>query len=110
MSYNRFRPDPKPAPKAKKKPKPIKKVSDKRKVDNESYLLLRQMFLQKNPICQVDNCQLKSVQCHHKKGRVGDNYLDTTTWLAVCNDHHHKIEMNPVWAKEQGYSESRLSK
>ena len=34
---------------------------------------------------------------------------DTSTWLPVSDKGHKKIENNPKWAKEQGFTESRLA-
>ena len=51
---------------------------------------------------------MKAEEVHHKRGRIGDLLLDETHWLAVSRKGHVKIEMNPRWAKEMGFSESRL--
>ena len=90
--------------------KPIPKISQKRKIENAKYIVLRIEFLGKkeNSICPVTG--KKTTEIHHKKGRVGSLFLDVRYWLAVSREGHKKIEENPVWAKKEGYSLSRLSK
>jgi hypothetical protein len=89
--------------------KPIKglrKVSLKRGKENREYLKLRQLFLTANPKCQVCR-EKKAVDVHHKRGRIGQLLTDIKHFLAVCRGCHTRIETNPLWAKEQGYSEQR---
>lgn len=88
------------------KRKPIKKESKKRSIDNKAYLTLREVFL-KGKICPVTG--QRATQIHHKKGRIGSLLCDVKYWLAVSDEGHKKIELNPKWAKEQGYSLSRLA-
>ena len=90
--------------------KPIPKISQKRKIENAKYIVLRIEFLGKkeNSICPVTG--EKTTEIHHKKGRVGSLFLDVRYWLAVSREGHKKIEENPEWAKKEGYSLSRLSK
>jgi len=49
-----------------------------------------------------------ATEVHHMKGREGVMLLDTKYWLAVSREGHVKIELNPEWAKEMGFSVSRL--
>lgn len=99
--------------------KPIPKVSKKRAIENAKYTVKRLEFLGKpeNRICPVTGQEATDV--HHKMGRVGfaDQWarinnipllLDVRFWLAVSREGHNKIEMNPEWAKEKGYSQNRL--
>ena len=88
--------------------KPIPKISQKRKIENAKYIVLRIEFLGKkeNSICPVTG--EKTTEIHHKKGRVGSLFLDTKFWLGVSRNGHLKIENNPEWAKEKGFSENRL--
>lgn len=80
------------------------------KTDTKEYLKVRKEFLETHKTCQVGTCKKPSKEVHHKKGR-GKKYLcDPNTFLAVCSGHHKFIEEHPIWAKEQGYSLSRLSK
>jgi len=85
---------------------PPKKVSDTQKERTKRYLKLRSTFMANNPICQCCNLE-KSTELHHKQGRIGDNLFNH--FLALCNGCHVRIELNPDWAKENGYSESRLN-
>lgn len=89
------------------KPKKIKQRSDKKKIDDLVYKAKRLKFLKENPRCMVYP-ELKSTDVHHKRGRVGSNYLDEKTWLAVSRKAHIEIEENPEWAILKGYSELRL--
>tara|TARA_R100000951_G_scaffold109330_4_gene106290 strand:+ start:1467 stop:1649 length:183 start_codon:yes stop_codon:yes gene_type:complete len=59
-------------------------------------------------MCQakIHQCSLKSTDVHHMRGR-GKYHLDTTTWLSVCRNCHNWIELNPVDAKELGFSNER---
>lgn len=50
----------------------------------------------------------KATEVHHMKGREGALLNDTKYWLAVSREGHIRIENNPEWAKEMGYSLSRL--
>lgn len=73
------------------------------------YSVLRTEFLSKpeNRICPITKQPTTDV--HHKRGRVGSLYLDTKYWVALSREAHKFVEENPEWAKENGYSESRLS-
>ena len=97
--------DPKPEPKQKKKPKRIKPLSEKRAEQNKEYLTLIKVFLQ-GKICPITG--QKATQVHHKKGRTGKLLTDVKYFLAVSAEGHKKIEENPVWAKEMGYSVNRI--
>lgn len=100
-----FRPDPKPERKEKAKPAKISPLSKKRKAENKEYLTLRDVFLN-GKICPIT--KQKATQVHHKKGRIGKLLTDVRFWLAVSAEGHKKIEENPEWAKENGYSLNRL--
>jgi hypothetical protein len=93
------------------KPKSIAPVSKKRQVAMDEYSKKRLAFLSLHIACQAKlvGCKGSSTDVHHKAGRVGDNYLNMTTWLAVCRDCHTYIETHPEEAKELGLSESRLN-
>lgn len=90
--------------------KPISKVSDKRKIENAKYSVLRIEFLGKpeNKICPITGKLTTDV--HHSKGRIGSLLLDTRYWIALSREAHKYVEENPEWAKENGYSLDRLSK
>lgn len=89
------------------KPKTIRKKSLKTIAQDAIYMVLRNKFLEDNPCCAVYP-SMKSTEVHHKKGRLGKNYTDVSTFLAVSREGHNKIELNPEWAIQMGYSESRL--
>lgn len=107
-------PDEGPCRKAKPKPKrkPVKRFSKKRKRENKSYSVFRKQFLEEHPECEakLKMCRGEATDVHHRAGRVGDNFLDTDTWLAVCRPCHLYIESHPTAAKQLGLSESRLIK
>lgn len=90
---------------------PINRFSDKRKKEMPVYDKRRLAFLALHKFCQAKlvDCTRMATEVHHKKGRVGEDYLNIATWLATCNSCHHWIEMNPEKAKELGLSESRLN-
>ena len=92
------------------KPKSISPVSAKRRVEMDEYSKKRLAFLTLHTNCQAKlvGCTGKASDVHHKAGRVGDNYLKMSTWLAVCRNCHQWIETHPEEAKELELSESRL--
>ena len=94
------------------KPKSISPVSKKRQVEMDEYSKKRKAFLALKPQCEaylVGTCTVTSTDVHHKAGRVGENYLKISTWMAVCRNCHTWIENNPEEAKELGIRESRLN-
>ena len=102
--YQNDRKSSKPTPR-----KPIPVMSVKRKKENAIYLKDRIDFLNKpeNKMCRVFP-KLNATEVHHMKGRTGKLFLDQNFWLAVSRKGHQKIEMNPDWAKENGFSLNRL--
>lgn len=102
-----FRPDPKHERKEKPKPGYIKRRSAKRTKQEKTYLQLNRIFL-KDKQCQCKGCENRASEVHHKRGRIGKLLLDIRFWLACCTDCHKEIEAKPEWAKEKGYSLSRL--
>lgn len=88
----------------------IPPVSKKRKVENARYSVLRTEFLSKpeNQKCPITGWPTTDI--HHKRGRVGQLFLDTKYWVALSREGHAFVEENPEWAKENGYSLDRLSK
>jgi AMMECR1 domain-containing protein len=93
------------------KPKSISPVSKKRQVEMDEYSKKRLAFLALHNNCQAKlvGCTGKATDIHHSKGRVGDNYLNISTWFALCRACHSYLETNPEEAKELGFSESRLN-
>src|SRR5690349_4094608 len=92
--------------------KPIPKVNRKRAKEHRKYSALRKKFLSVNPECtaKLEGCGGVATEVHHSHGRVGDNFLDVSTWVAVCRSCHSYLETQPLKAKELGLSDSRLSK
>jgi len=76
----------------------------------DEYSKRRTAFLVIHSSCQAKlvNCTGKATDVHHKAGR-GENHLKISTWLAVCRNCHTWIELNPVEAKDLGFSESRIN-
>ena len=74
---------------------------------NREYGKARASFLVGNPKCRV--CGKEATEVHHKRGRIGKLLTAVKHFLAVCRTCHQRIEENPVWAKENNYSESRLT-
>jgi len=92
--------------------KQLSKVSEKRKAEEKEYKKKRAAFLALHTICQakIEGCKGKATEVHHMKGRVGDNYLNMKYFLSVCHHCHDIIERNPAFARQQGFSLSRLAK
>lgn len=84
----------------------IPPIGDKRKEDLKLYKVLRIGFLKKHPMCAVFPGK-KATEVHHKSGR-GKHLNNVSTWLAVSREGHQAIEMNPNWAKENNFSQTRL--
>jgi len=87
----------------------IKKVSTRQQKLLAEYSILHKQFMANHPECEAkaEGCDGKATQVHHKKGR-GEYLNRTETWLAVCFNCHRMIEENPEWAKQKGFSLSRL--
>lgn len=88
----------------------INQKSEKRVVEEKEYLKKRAEFLKKHPKCEFPHCHKKSKDVHHKNGRVGKNFLDESTWVALCREDHVFVELNPTVAKILKLSNSRLKK
>lgn len=89
------------------------KQDGKQKVREEEekiYEVNRKQYLADHPICEVRGCNNKAVEIHHKMGKIGKLIYNILYFLGVCRKCHKKIEANPQWAKQEGYSVSRLSK
>ena len=91
-----------------KKPKPINKVSEKMKQGLRNYGIERKKYLEMFSTCEVNGCLHEATTIHHKEGRGGSLLTDTNNFLACCMPCHSRIEQNPTWAKENGYSLDRL--
>jgi len=80
-------------------PKKIKRVSNKRKVQEDIYNQLRKVFLNKNPKCEI--CGLKSEDLHHKAGRIGNLLINTKYFMALCRKDHDYVHNNPEESKRK---------
>lgn len=99
--------------------KPTKKIaksiaprSQKRAIQEKEYSVRRRVFLQNHSMCEAHIqgiCKGQSTEVHHKKGRVGDDLLDETHWLALCHSCHEYVENNRAFAMEQGFSIKRIN-
>ena len=85
----------------------IKPYSTKRGKQVREYKKIRIQYLRNNPLCEV--CGGLATTIHHKKGRIGELLTNTKYFLPACMRCHDKIEINPEWAREKGYSLNRLS-
>jgi len=89
--------------------KPIKKVSDKRAIQLREYNKKRDEYLLAHWHCEFQGCKQLSTDLHHLRGRVGRLLTDERYFKAFCREHHTFVELNPKFAKDNGYSLSRLS-
>lgn len=91
--------------------KPIPYRSIKRKELDKLYAIMRKKYLLNNLLCAAQLqrvCTKHSTDVHHMAGRIGDNYLDTKTWLPVCRSCHMWIEEHPKESKEMGFTQSKF--
>lgn len=88
---------------------PIKAIGNIRRADRNLYKYKRRKYLEAKPLCKAKllNCTKIASDIHHTKGR-GIYFLDETTWISVCRNCHHWIEMHPKEAKELNLSQSRF--
>jgi hypothetical protein len=78
---------------------------------NAAYSILREQYMKHHPHCEAHlaGCAINACDIHHKKGRVGNLFLDDTEFLAVCRTCHGWIETHPKEAKLLNFSKSRES-
>ena len=84
---------------------PMKRVSSRRSREAKAYRQKRKLFLAAHPDCMV--CWIYNLVAYratdiHHLGQRGKNYLDETTWLAVCRSCHERIHRNPAAARILG--------
>lgn len=104
-----MKPYPKPEKKEKPKAKPIKPRNAKRAKQEKEYLKKREIYLNANPICKFKGCKLEATTIHHPRGRIGALLTDENNFIGLCMEHHEFVELNPNFAKANGYSKSRLA-
>lgn len=92
--------------------KPISKFSDKKLQELKEYRKERDKYIKENTICEakLSNCTHIATDIHHKAGRIGKLLCDTKYFISLCRSCHSFIEVNPKFAKEQGFSVNRLDK
>lgn len=88
----------------------IKRVSEKRAGELRLYGTERKKFLAKRQVCEVkhEGCKGTATDIHHMRSRMNKELLDVSLWLPVCRSCHTWIELNPIAAKQKGFSVSRL--
>lgn len=84
--------------------------SDDRAEQEKIYAKNKKAYITAHPTCEVKECGQPANDIHHQAGRVGDLLTDENYFMSVCRKHHNVIEKNPAWAKQEGYSVSRLQK
>ena len=82
----------------------------KRDKQNELYYSLRNDFMAKHGLCEINSpvCIRKSQCVHHTKGRIGSDLTDVSTWMPSCNPCNLYVEEHSQWAKDNGKAFSRL--
>jgi len=95
-----------------KKPYKIKLVSKRRSKQNNEYTKARSTYLLAHPFCEarIPGCTFQAVEIHHKRGKIEGLLTDPKWFLSVCRSCHDVIEAKGVFAKENGFSVSRLNK
>lgn len=80
---------------------PIRRVSVKRAREMKEYTRLRAEFMAARPTCEKCGAR-PSKQCHHKAKR-GINYLNVSTWAALCQPCHDWIHQHQGQARASGW-------
>lgn len=89
--------------------KQIRKFSKKSLDQLKRYRILRDKYLEENPICQYPGCKSREVTLHHTRGRQGAYLTDKRFFSALCWPCHQHIETHPEEARKLGLSYSRLN-
>ena len=98
--------------KEEKKKVPVKKISDKRKRESREYRKIVKEKIGSLGVCKVvsPECTYIATGLHHLQKRSPANYKDPENLIPCCNPCNLYIEINPVWAKENGFTISRFKK
>lgn len=87
----------------------LKQVSDGRRAERAIYLRRRKVFLAARPLCEAyriiwppGRVVPAATEVHHKFGRLGSNFLDESTWIAVASVSHQFIHNNARKARTLG--------
>lgn len=72
----------------------IKPLSDKRKRQNDEYLLLRKQYLKQYPACEVklSGCTKTATEIHHARKRTGSMLTNEKYFVAICRNCHTRVE------------------
>lgn len=89
---------------------PLRKQSSRRQKEARLYTKKRKAFLEDHPYCEVSHLiwggiprWVSSTDIHHKAGRIGKNFLDDSTWMAVSREAHDWIHSHPKEARAKGW-------
>jgi hypothetical protein len=86
---------------------PPNKISPKRAGQMAEYIKLKREYLALYPVCEFNECDLKSVDIHHQRGREGERLTDINYFMAVCRKHHDEFTEHSKEAIENGHSLKR---
>jgi hypothetical protein len=98
---------------------PVKTVipvkSDKQKDLDKKFAKAKREYLKEHPFCEtkgkIEGCTKVSIDVHHMAGKATEELLlDKSLFLGVCRHCHTVIEKNPAFARQNGFSVSRLTK
>lgn len=84
---------------------PIRKRSKKKIAEDEIYKEKRRIYLEANPICKIGtfHCTTHATDVHHTEYRIGEHYLDETTWVPSCRICHDWVHNHPTEAHELNF-------
>lgn len=82
----------------------LKRVSSARVLAQKVYGDKRRIFMAEHPQCQagLKGCTQQATECHHAHGRTGKNYLDASTFRALCAPCHRFVHAHPNQARTLG--------
>jgi hypothetical protein len=86
------------------------KVSPKRAGQVAEYVKLKREYMALYPVCEVPECNLRSVEIHHQRGKEGERLTDINYFMAVCRPHHDEFTEHSKQAIKDGHSVSRTAK
>ena len=79
----------------------LKRVSTKQANKLRTYRLLRDSYMEANPMCEYPGCNSPAQDLHHKAKR-GANLCNAETFCALCRDHHNWCHQHPAEARTLG--------
>ncbi len=99
-------------PVAAKEKQPVKKQSEKRKVDQKEYRKIVSEMMKISDRCEIKEtgCTGKATGLHHKKKRSPETFLDKRYLIRACDNCNLWAELHPKEAIEKGYSISKHKK